>query len=157
MATSFEELIIWQKARGQVSSCFDLLEVEELRPLWSVKNQLVNAAISVMNNIAEGFERGGNREFKNFLAVAKASNGEVRSMLYVFLDRGWIDEKQMERHTSQNRQIAAGIQRMIVHIQGSDFDGPNRREVRDGLGDYETELELPDEYFAVLSSGSSKL
>lgn len=128
MAERFEDLVIWQKARRLVSDCFDCAESEYLRNLWPVKNQLLSASLSIMNNIAEGFERGGNKEFKHFLSQAKASAGEVRSMLYVMLDRGWLTDKQFETLRSQTNEIGAGIHGLIRYLQSSDYEGVNRRE-----------------------------
>jgi len=79
----FEEIISWQKARelnlliySLFNNCKD----------FSFRDQIQRACVSIMNNIAEGFERGGNKEFRNYLYIAKASCAEVRSMLYLALD-----------------------------------------------------------------------
>jgi four helix bundle protein len=133
VAKTFEELVIWQKARGLVGEIFDLCEQPPLRENWPVRNQLVSASLSIMNNIAEGFERGGNRELIFFLKQSKGSAGEVRSMLYVLLDRKWISGDRFGELRRQTLDIGAGIHGLIRHLQGSDYDGINRRknEVRD--------------------------
>ena len=78
MFNRFEEIIVWQKARELASEIYKCLR--ECRD-YSFKDQLQRALVSIMNNIAEGFERKGNKEFKRFLFIAKGSSAEVRSML----------------------------------------------------------------------------
>jgi four helix bundle protein len=128
VAKRFEDLVIWQKARALVGEVIDLCEQPSLRERWPVKNQLVSASLSIMNNIAEGFERGGNREFKSFLVQSKGSTGEVRSMLYVLLDRKWVSKEKFEELRRQTIDIGAGTHGLIRHLQASEYDGINRRK-----------------------------
>ncbi len=87
MVRNFEELIIWKDARSLANQIhFSFLEIRD----YSFRDQINRAAVSVMNNIAEGFERFGNPEFKRFLQIAKASCSEVRSMIYLALDFNYI-------------------------------------------------------------------
>lgn len=94
MAKSFEELLIWQDARKLAHLVhFTFLELKD----YDFKNQINSAAVSVMNNTAEGFERFSKADFKRFLQIAKASNGEVRSMTYLAEDYNYISgEKAIE-------------------------------------------------------------
>ena len=80
---SFEDIIAWKKAKE-----LNLLIYRNFRNRrdFSFRDQIQRASVSIMNNIAEGFERGGNKEFKNFLFIAKGSCAEVRSMLILALD-----------------------------------------------------------------------
>lgn len=89
----FEEIVAWEKSRELnvliykiFSNCKD----------FSFKNQIERASVSVMNNIAEGFERQTNKEFKNFLYISKGSCGEVRSMIYLALDLNYINKKNFD-------------------------------------------------------------
>jgi four helix bundle protein len=89
----FEQITAWQKAKDlnieiykTFNSCKD----------FSFKNQVERASVSVMNNIAEGFERQTNKEFRNFLFISKGSCGEVRSMISLALDLGYINKKDFE-------------------------------------------------------------
>jgi len=84
---SFEEIIIWQKAK---SLTIEIYKEIKFSKDFSYNDQIKRASISIMNNIAEGFERKGNKEFKKFLYIAKGSCGEVRSMLYLGYELGYI-------------------------------------------------------------------
>ncbi len=79
----FEELPVWQDAAGLAASCFELAEDDALRRRGDAASQLARAALSVSNNIAEGFERGTTQELLTFLYIARGSAGEVRSILLV--------------------------------------------------------------------------
>ncbi len=87
--TRFEEIIAWQKSKE-----LSLLIYKELKNCrdFSFKDQIQRATISIMNNIAEGYERNSNKEFKNFLFISKGSAGEVRSMLYISKDLNYITD-----------------------------------------------------------------
>jgi len=85
-----EDIIIWQESRMLVKDIYGLFK--SCRD-FSFKDQIQRAAISIMNNIAEGFERRGDKEFRRFLYIAKGSCGEVHSMLYAAFDLGYIDKQ----------------------------------------------------------------
>ena len=89
----FEDIIAWQKARILTIKVYKLFENQKD---FGFNNQIQRAAVSVMNNIAEGFERRSNNEFKYFLNVSKGSVGEVRSMLYLALDLNKIEQKDFD-------------------------------------------------------------
>jgi four helix bundle protein len=88
-----EDIIIWQEARIFVKNIYTIFG--SCRD-FGFKDQIQRASVSIMNNIAEGFERKGDREFKRFLFIAKGSCGEVRSMLYASLDLGYIDQQSFD-------------------------------------------------------------
>jgi len=106
---SFEDSISWQKAReisGLVYSSFS--NVRD----YDYKSQIQRAAVSVMNNIAEGFERGSNRDFIKFLYIAKGSCGEVRSMLYLARDFNYLDTVRIDNIDclcSETSRILSGL------------------------------------------------
>jgi four helix bundle protein len=87
----FEDLIAWQKARGLTVNIYRISRKGEFGKDLRLSGQIQEAAVSIMSNIAEGFERGGLGEFHQFLSTAKASCAELRSQLYVALDVGYID------------------------------------------------------------------
>lgn len=89
----FEDLIAWQKARELTRMIYEATRQGSFAKDYGLSGQIQRAVVSIMSNIAEGFERGNPREFHQFLSVAKASCAEVRSQLYVALDVGYIDEK----------------------------------------------------------------
>ncbi|HID34411.1 MAG TPA: four helix bundle protein [Anaerolineae bacterium] len=88
----FEDLIAWQKARELTREVYRVTRQGSFAKDYGLCGQIQRAAVSIMSNIAEGFERGNPREFHQFLSVAKASCAEVRSQLYVALDTGHLDE-----------------------------------------------------------------
>ncbi|MGQ1911805.1 four helix bundle protein [Marinifilum sp. RC60d5] len=108
----FEDLMIWQESRRlvnevykQLSSCKD----------YSFRDQIQRAAVSVMNNIAEGFERKSGKEFKRFLDIAKGSGGEVRSMLYLAEDLEYI-KKEKAKDLREKFSLLSGS---IVNLKKS--------------------------------------
>lgn len=82
----FEDLEAWQLARLQVVAIYRLFDSEATQRDFGLKGQITRAAVSVMSNIAEGFERLNLKEKGHFYNIARASNGEVRSLLYVVAD-----------------------------------------------------------------------
>lgn len=98
MATfkAFEDIDAWQKARDLVRRVYHISRESEFSRDYALKDQMRRAAISIMSNIAEGFERNGNKEFIHFLSIAKGSAGEVRSQLYVALDQRYIDKAEFD-------------------------------------------------------------
>jgi len=93
---SFENLKVWQDARVFVKSIYELTSSENFKKDYGLKDQIQRAAVSIMNNISEGFERDNNKEFMNFLGYAKGSAGEVRSMLYIALDLNYISKENFD-------------------------------------------------------------
>ena len=96
MATikKFEDLEIWQQARVICQNIEMLIQTTNLKSNYSLKDQIDRSSGSIMDNIAEGFERNGNREFIQFLSIAKGSCGEVKSQSYRAFDKKLIDEHQ---------------------------------------------------------------
>src|SRR5262245_65038788 len=89
----FEDLIAWQKARALAKSVYTLTRKGELATDFGLSRQMQRAAVSIMSNIAEGFERAGPKEFHNFLCIAKSSCAELRSQLYIAVDVGYISKE----------------------------------------------------------------
>ena len=94
--TRFEDIKAWQEARKMVVSVYALTYKGELAKDYALRDQMRRAAISVPSNIAEGFERGGNKEFCQFLSHAKGSSGELRSQLYNALDLGYCTDRGIQ-------------------------------------------------------------
>jgi len=119
----FEDLEIWQLAMSQ-SSDFDLLvETTLLAKDFELRNQMNASSGSVMDCIAEGFERSGNNEFKNLLVIAKGSNGEFRSQLYRCLSRNYITKEKFDELYSKNEILGKKIMAFIKYLQKTEFKG----------------------------------
>lgn len=105
----FEDIISWQKSKDLTLLVYKLFKDNKD---FSFRDQIKRAVVSVGNNIAEGFERGGNKEFVYFLYVAKGSCGEVRSMLYIALELGYISKEEYEKLA----QLCMEISKMIMGL-----------------------------------------
>src|SRR5579862_7957610 len=92
----FEDIIAWQKARELTKDIYSATKVGAFARDFGLRDQVQRAAVSTMSNIAEGFERGGDNEFIQFLSHSKGSCGEVRSQLYVALDQAYISGQSFE-------------------------------------------------------------
>lgn len=126
--TKFEQLDIWQLARIQTQD-FDLLvETTPLAKDYELRNQMNRSSGSVMDCIAEGFERSGNKEFKNFLVIAKGSNGEFRSQRYKCLDRRHIAKENFEYLYGKNVIIGNKLMSFITYLQNSHYKGQSRKQ-----------------------------
>lgn len=99
MATieNFEDLKSWQKARELCNEIYSLTEKERFKRDFSLKDQINRSSGSVMDNIAEGFDRNSNKEFRQFLFISKSSCSEVKSQLYRALDRKYITKEEFEK------------------------------------------------------------
>lgn len=125
MATvrDFEELAIFQKARELSKKIYPITQRGEFKHDARFVQQIRAAAGSIMDNIAEGFERTGNKEFLNFLYIAKGSCGEVRSQVIRANDVGYLTLEEYEELYSECRKLSAGIMNFIKEIKGSDLTG----------------------------------
>ena len=125
MATisSFEDLEIWRLARQQAIEVFQLYSIEPFSKDWELKNQINAASGSVMDNIAEGFERSVNKEFINFLLISKGSNGEVRSQLYRAQDRNYVSPEKFDVLRSNCITLSKKITTFIKYLKESDQKG----------------------------------
>ncbi|MCK9519071.1 MAG: four helix bundle protein [Dehalococcoidia bacterium] len=119
----FEDLIAWQKARALNNAVNAMVESETLAKRYAFRDQLQRAAVSVMSNIAEGFERAGRAEYAQMLSIAKGSCGEVRSLLYVAADAGYIDQERFHLLRAQAEEVSrliAGLRTAVVRQRDAD-------------------------------------
>ena len=121
---NFEDLEIWKEARRLTGEIYRLTKGEKFAKDFGLSNQIQRAAVSIMSNIAEGFERGGNQEFVQFLYIAKGSCGEVRSQLYVALDQQYIDQKVADHLITLLKRLSVMIKHLIDHLKRSGMRGP---------------------------------
>jgi len=113
----FEDLIAWQKARELTRAIYEVTRQGAFAKDFGLSGQIQRAAVSIMSNIAEGFERGGRGEFHQFLSTAKASCAEVRSQLYVALDVGYLDKTTFDRLLQQAEEVARIVGGLRVSVQ----------------------------------------
>ena len=102
----FEDLVAWQKARGLARKTYEVTRKGMFAKDFGLSGQIQRAAVSVMSNVAEGFERGGRAEFHQFLSVAKASCAEVRSHLYIAFDVGYLRQEEFEELLDTAKEVA---------------------------------------------------
>lgn len=119
----FEEIISWQEARKLNASVSKLIDSGRFRNNYRLINQIEGSAGSIMDNIAEGFERGGNKEFIQFLYIAKGSCGEIRSQLYRAIDRNYITMAEFDDLSVHAVKISALIQKLITYLENTPKKG----------------------------------
>jgi len=125
MATikKFEDLEIWQAARKLNKEVSPVLENLQENKHFKLKEQLDGSAGSVMDNIAEGFERDGNKELLQFLAISKGSLGEVRSQLYRAFDRKALNETELDEFQIKCGDLAGKIAKFMFYLNNTNYKG----------------------------------
>src|SRR6266581_901487 len=113
----FEDLEVWKEGRRLTQGIYQLTRNENFSKDFALRDQIRRAAVSIMSNIAEGFERGGNQEFVQFLYIAKGSCGEVRSQLYVALDQEYIDQKIVDNLLINLKRLSVMMKHLIDHLE----------------------------------------
>ena len=119
----FEDLEIWQLAFNQTKDFDFLIETTPLAKDYELRNQMNSSSGSVMDCIAEGFERSGNSEFKNMLVIGKGSNGEFRSQLYRCLNRKHIMQQNFDELYLKNDMLGRKIMTFIQYLQKTEYKG----------------------------------
>ena len=123
MVKRFEDLKVWQASRGLSKDLYILCRNTNLNKDFELKNQLLRSAGSVPDNIAEGFERDGNKELIHFLSIAKGSCGEVRSQLYRTLDHGHITPVEFSDFHDRAVEISRMLSGFISYLKSSSTPG----------------------------------
>ena len=124
----FEELAIFQKAHELSKKIYPITQRGEFKYDTRFVQQIRAAVGSIMDNIAEGFERTGNKEFLNFLYIAKGSCGEVRSQLIRANDLGYMTKEEYDELYTECRKLSAGIMNFIKEIRTSEYAGAKYKE-----------------------------
>lgn len=112
----FEDLEIWQRARRLVNEIYDVSESGSFGHDFELRRQMTRAAISIVSNVAEGFDRFSHAEFRYFLSVSKGSCAELRAQLYLALDRDYIDQSEFHSLQAQVETIGKQISSLMNHL-----------------------------------------
>ena len=113
----FEELVAWQKARILTQAIYQITRQGAFAKDFGLSGQVQRSAVSIMANIAEGFERGKRGEFHQFLSIAKSSCAELRSHLYVALDAGYLSQTEFDQLLTQAQEVARIIGGLRVAVE----------------------------------------
>jgi four helix bundle protein len=124
----FEDLICWQKARILNRSVHGVSRNGAFANDFGLRDQVRRAAVSVMSNIAEGFERGGDKELLQFLSQAKGSCGEVRCQLYAALDEKYLSETEFRQLYEQSQEVSRLISGFMIYSRDSELRGPKYKK-----------------------------
>lgn len=119
----FEDLDAWKIARELTRDIYRITSAEKFSRDFELKCQIRKASVSIMSNVAEGFERDGNKEFRNFLSIGKGSAGEVRSQLFVALDQDYLSREEFEMLYDKARQSGRVIAGLSDYLKRSGFSG----------------------------------
>jgi four helix bundle protein len=125
--TKFEDIEAWKKARDLTKIIYAITSTGDFARDFGLRNQMRRASVSVMSNIAEGFEREGNKEFLQFLSLAKGSAGEVRAQSYVALDAGLITESEFSQLYSLSVEVSSLLRGFMNYLSTSDYRGGKYR------------------------------
>lgn len=113
----FEDLIAWQKARELTQAIYQATREDTFAKDFGLRNQIQRATVSIMSNIAEGFERNRPNEFHQFLSVAKGSCGEVQSQLYVAFDVGYINDPEFSKLMAQAKEVGRILNGLRIAVE----------------------------------------
>jgi len=119
----FEDIIAWQKARILTKEIYGCARIGQFARDFGLRDQIQRASVSTMANIAEGFERGGDKEFVQFLSNSKGSCGEVKSHLHVALDQNYISANNFGQLYAKAEEISKLVSGFMTYLRNSEFRG----------------------------------
>lgn len=119
----FEDLEVWKSARELTSRIYKITGGGAFSKDFGLRDQIRRAAVSVMSNVAEGFERGGNQELIQFLSIAKGSCGEVRCQLYIALDQNYLNKEEGAKIIDEFKKLSIMINNFMEYLKGSGYKG----------------------------------
>ncbi|HEX2920979.1 MAG TPA: four helix bundle protein [Bacteroidales bacterium] len=123
----FEDLEVWKSSRELCKKIKDICDSSSLNKDYSLKNQILSSSGSCMDNIAEGFERDGNKEFINFLYISKGSIGETRSQIHRIFDFSYINSETYNGLLDECLNLSAKISHLITYLHNSDIKGLKKK------------------------------
>lgn len=134
----FEDLEVWKAARELTDKIYGITKDGNFSKDYGLRDQIRRACVSIMSNIAEGYERGGNQELIQFLSIAKGSCGEVRCQLYVAGDQGYLSQNELNPIIEQCKRISIMINNFIEHLKDSKYKGskykmPKQKSIKETL------------------------
>lgn len=144
-AQEFEELNVYQRARELTNRVYELTRDGAFSRDFGLVDQIRRASVSIMSNIAEGFERGTNAEFVQFLYIAKGSCGEVRAQVSIAFDQKYISKDAYDNLTDRSRRISGMLGNLIGYLRQPQFAGrrtprPSRKSLAEELNDIMEQL-----------------
>jgi len=119
----FEDILAWQKARVLTKEVYESTKLGAFARDFGLRDQIQRASVSTMSNIAEGFERGGDKEFAQFLSNSKGSCGEVKSHLYVALDQGYIASATFDKLYANADEVGRLVFGFMTYLRKSPLRG----------------------------------
>ena len=119
----FEDVEAWKQGRELTRRIYQITSQSKFTRDYALRDQIRRAAISITSNIAEGFDRGGNGEFVQFLAIARGSASELKSQLYTALDAGYVDQKEFAELYQLAHSVVLLIGGFIKYLQQSELGG----------------------------------
>lgn len=119
----FEDLKVWQMARELCKDIHKLTLPDNFSKDYKLVRQIKASSGSIIDNIAEGFERDGNKDFIQFLSISKGSSGETRSQLYRAIDNGYISQKEFDTAYEMSLECSKMLKGFIVYLKDSDLKG----------------------------------
>jgi len=134
--TRFEEIEAWKTARQLTILVYKMTEQGAFSKDYGLKDQIRRASVSIMSNIAEGFESRTDVQFINYLGHARASAGEVRSQLYIALDMKYISQEQFDEAYELADKSARQVNRFAAYLESH----PRDKRVRENTADYNTDV-----------------
>ena len=119
----FEDIVAWQKARELTREVYAHSKTGAFAKDFGLKDQIQRASVSIMGNVAEGYDRGGDKEFIQFFSVSKGSCGEVKSHLYVALDQQYINSMQFNQLYNSADEVGRLLAGFMAYLKQSDLRG----------------------------------
>ncbi|MBZ5553630.1 MAG: four helix bundle protein [Acidobacteriia bacterium] len=119
----FEDIEAWRVARELAKDTYRITSNAKFGRDFCLRDQMRRASVSILSNIAEGFERSGDKEFQQFLALAKGSCGELRSQLYIALDQQYVSEEQFAETRLKSEEVSKMLAGLIRYLRGAAMRG----------------------------------